>query len=81
MPSLPSDEATEAFVADADLSEYDLSGFTPMRYEIEPKSAALNMRLPVSLLAALKAKAEAHGVPYTRYVRMLLESDLARNEK
>ncbi len=81
MPSLRSDEAAEAFVADADLSEYDLSGFKPMRYEIEPKSAALNMRLPASLLAALKARAEAHGVPYTRYVRMLLESDLARDEK
>ncbi len=81
MSSLRSDEAAEAFVAEADLSEYDLSGFKPMRYEIEPMSAALNMRLPASLLAALKARAEARGVPYTRYVRMLLESDLARNEK
>jgi predicted DNA binding CopG/RHH family protein len=77
MPSLPSDEAAEAFVADADLTEYDLSGFKPMRFEIEPKSAALNMRLPTSLLAALKAKAKAKGVPYTRYVRMLLETDVA----
>ncbi len=79
MPSLPSDEAAEAFVADADLTEYDLSGFKPMRFEIEPKSAALNMRLPASLLAALKAKAKAKGVPYTRYVRMLLETDVARS--
>jgi len=77
MPSLPSDEAAEAFVAVADLTEYDLSGFKPMRFEIEPKSAALNMRLPTSLLAALKAKAKAKGVPYTRYVRMLLETDVA----
>ena len=78
MPPLRSDAAAEAFVADADLSEYDLSGFKPMRFEIEPKSAALNMRLPASLLAALKAKAKASGVPYTRYVRMLLETDIAR---
>jgi predicted DNA binding CopG/RHH family protein len=78
MPSLRSDEAAEAFVANADLTEYDLSGFKPMRFEIEPKSAALNMRLPASLLAALKAKAKANGVPYTRYVRMLLETDVAR---
>jgi predicted DNA binding CopG/RHH family protein len=77
MPSLPSDEAAEAFVANADLTQYDLSGFKPMRFEIEPKSAALNMRLPTSLLAALKAKAKAKGVPYTRYVRMLLETDVA----
>ncbi len=78
MPPLDSDSAAEAFVASANLSEYDLSGFTPMRFEIEPKSAALNMRLPASLLAALKAKAKASGVPYTRYVRMLLETDVAQ---
>jgi len=48
-----------------------------MGFEIEPKSAALNMRLPASLRSALKAKAKAKGVPYTRYVRMLLETDVA----
>jgi predicted DNA binding CopG/RHH family protein len=49
-----------------------------MHFEIEPKSAALNMRLPASLLEALKSKAKAKGVPYTRYVRMLLENDVGR---
>jgi predicted DNA binding CopG/RHH family protein len=34
------------------------------------------MRLPAPLLEALKAKAKAKGVPYTRYVRMLLEADV-----
>jgi predicted DNA binding CopG/RHH family protein len=77
MPSLQSDEAAEAFVAEADLTDYDFSGFKPMRFEIEPKSAALNMRLPTSLLEALKAKAKTKGMPYTRYVRMLLETDIA----
>ncbi len=76
MPSLKSDEAADEFVANADLSQYDLSDFKPMHFEIEPKSAALNMRLPASLLAALKVKAKAKGVPYTRYVRMLLETHL-----
>lgn len=79
MPSLPSDGAAEAFVAEADLTLYDVTGFTPMRFEIEPKAAALNMRLPPALLEAVKAKAKAKGVPYTRYVRMLLESDVARS--
>lgn len=76
MPSLPTDASAEAFVDSADLSNFDLSGFKPMRFEVEPKSAALNMRLPASLLDALKAKAKEKGIPYTRYVRMLLESDL-----
>lgn len=79
MPSLRNDAQAEEFVTKSDLSEYDLSGFTPMRFEIEPKTAALNMRLPGGLLEAVKAKAAARGVPYTRYVRMLLETDVAKH--
>ena len=78
MPSLKSDADAEQFVATADLSRFDLSGFKPMRFEFEPKAAALNMRLPQNLLDAVKLKAKARGMPYTRYVRLLLESDVAR---
>lgn len=78
MPSLRNDAEAEEFVEQADLSEYDLSGFKPMRFEIEPKAAALNMRIPVGLLEAVKAKAKAKGIPYTRYVRMLLEADVEK---
>jgi predicted DNA binding CopG/RHH family protein len=77
MPSLRSDAAAERFVATADLTQYDLSGFKPMRFEIEPKSAALNMRLPQQLLNAVKSEARSRGIPYTRYVRMLLEKAVA----
>ena len=38
-PSLKSDEQAEDFVDRVDLSEYDLKGFKPTRFEIEPKSA------------------------------------------
>lgn len=79
MPPLRSDKEAEDFVANADLSQYDLSGFKPMHFEVEPKSASLNMRLPISLLDAVKARARAKGIPYTRYVRLLLESDVARH--
>jgi predicted DNA binding CopG/RHH family protein len=78
MPPLVSDADAERFVETADLSTYDLSGFKPMQFEFESKTAALNMRLPQSLLEALKAKAKAKGIPYSRYVRLLLESDVAR---
>ena len=77
MPSLRSDGEAEQFVETADLSKYDLSGFQPVRFEFEPKSAVLNMRLPQNLLDALKTKAQAQGIPYTRYVRLLLENDVA----
>ena len=41
------------------------------------QAAALNLRLPQNLLDALKVKAKAKGIPYTRYVRLLLESDVS----
>jgi len=76
MPSLSSDAVAEQFIESADLSEFDLSGFKPVHFEFEPKSAALNMRLPKNLLDAVKRKAAAKGMPYTRYVRLLIENDL-----
>jgi predicted DNA binding CopG/RHH family protein len=76
MPSLGSDQAAELFVETADLTEYNLSGFSPMRFEIETKSAVLNIRLPKSLLDAVKSRAKTRGIPYTRYVRFVLEQNL-----
>ena len=78
LPDFASDAEAEAFVDTADLSEYDLSGFKPARFEFEKKAAVFNMRLPQSLLDALKLKAKAKGVPFTRYVRMLIEEDVSR---
>ncbi|MFT4243436.1 MAG: BrnA antitoxin family protein [Acidovorax sp.] len=78
LPSLKSDAQAEQFVDTADLSQYDLSGFAPMRFEIAKKEAALNMRLPAVLMDAVRAKAKANGVPYARYIRMVLEADLQR---
>jgi len=77
MPSLRSDADAEAFTANADLSRYDLSGFKPMRFEVAKKNAALNMRIPSALMDAVKAKARRQGIPYARYVRMVLEADIA----
>ena len=44
MPPLRSDAAAADFVETVDLSEYDLSGFKPMRFEIEAKVPSLNIR-------------------------------------
>lgn len=37
LPPLRSDAEAEAFVETADLTEYDLSGFKPMSFEIDPE--------------------------------------------
>src|SRR3954471_16454321 len=75
-PRFRSDAEAKEFVESADLSGYDFSGFRPARFEFERKSAQLNMRLPETLLDAVKARALARGIPYTRYIRELIERDV-----
>jgi len=76
LPRLNSDEEARRFVAEADLTEYEVSGFTPVQFEFEKKSARVNMRLPESLLNAVKAKAQARGIPYQRFIREAIEHAL-----
>ena len=75
VPELKTDAEAEAFL-EQDLSNLDFKQFKPMRFEIAKKEAALHMRLPAVLLDAVRAKAKAKGIPYSRYVRMVLEADL-----
>lgn len=77
IPTFRTDDEAEHFVAAADLSKHDLPRFSPMQFEFERKEARLNMRLPAALLAAVKARAQARGVPYTRLVREALERAVA----
>ena len=73
IPTFRSDTEAEGFVDTADLSEYDLSGARPVRFEFEKKAARINMRLPAPLLEAVKEKARARGIPYQRFIRETLE--------
>lgn len=77
IPEFKTDAEAEAFL-EQDLSGLDFKQFKPMRFEIAPKDATLNMRIPAALPDAVRAKAKAKGIPYTRYVRMVLEADLQR---
>jgi predicted DNA binding CopG/RHH family protein len=74
LPKLSSDKEAEAFVAKSDLTDYDLSGMRMVRFEFQPKSERVNMRLPRPLLDAVKAAAAKAGVPYQRFIRQALES-------
>lgn len=77
VPVMTTDDEAEAFL-DRDLSDLDFGQFTPMRWETSPKTARLTMRLPEGMMAALKARAAARGVPYQRLIREALERELAR---
>ena len=80
-PRFNTDEEAERFVETADLTEYDFSQFKPAQFEFEPKAAQLNMRIPQSLLDALRARAKKRGIPYTRYIREIIEREIARPER
>lgn len=81
LPKLRTDKAAEDFVANADLTEYDLSGMRVFQFEFEPKTERVNMRLPRTLLDAVKARAAKQGIPYQRYIRQTLESAVARTKR
>jgi predicted DNA binding CopG/RHH family protein len=74
LPELKTDEEAEEFVANSDLTEYDLSGMRMVRFEFQPKSERVNMRLPRPLLDAVKDAAAKAGVPYQRFIRQVLET-------
>lgn len=59
------------------LTEYDLSQFKPMQFEFEKKTAQINMRVPKPLLDAVKRRAKARAIPYTRLVREAMEMAVA----
>jgi len=76
VPRLKTDRQAEAFLA-RDLSDLDFSQFKPARFEFEKKDDQINMRVPKPLLKAVKARAKARGIPYTRFIRETLERAMA----
>ena len=73
LPKLRTDEEAEAFVANADLTDYDLSEMVSVRFEFKPKTERVNMRLSKDLLDSVKARAAEQGMSYQRYIRQALE--------
>ena len=77
IPAFNTDKEAQDFVDTADLTEYDLSGGTPVQFEFEPKSVSINMRVPKPLLDAVKERAKGRGIPYTRFIRQLMEREVS----
>jgi predicted DNA binding CopG/RHH family protein len=50
-------------------------------FEFQNKAAQLNMRVPEPLLDAVKQRAKAQGIPYTRFIRQLMEQAVSRPGK
>jgi predicted DNA binding CopG/RHH family protein len=77
-----SDEKLEAFLDTADLDEYDLAaGALPRdewfaRYERFVKDASIHLRLPGSLLDAVRSEAARERIPTQRLIREYIERGL-----
>lgn len=80
-PTLETDEAAERFIDEADLSEYDFSGFKFVRFELLPKTRHVNLRFPEPLLTAVKSRAAQECIPYQRYIRLAVEQALTGQVK
>jgi predicted DNA binding CopG/RHH family protein len=73
IPAFKTDRAAAAFVDAADLSLYDLSGAQLMRFEIKRKGKSINLRLSEELYNAVRKRAARAGLPYQRFIRLMLE--------
>lgn len=77
MPPLLTDEEAEAFLENEDLSEYDWSNLRQVNFRlIEPKEE-VKLEIPKQLAEALKARAEADGLPYTQLISNLLQQAMS----
>ena len=77
VPDLATDAEAEAFL-DQDLSDLDFGQFRTLQFEFEKKAARVNMRLPDALLAVVKQRAAARGMPDQRFIREALEAAVGR---
>ncbi len=76
IPTFKTDREAEEFVANADLSDYNLSGGRIVRFETRPKDRPVSLRLPEKLLDAVRGAAKREGIPYQRFIRTAIESAL-----
>ena len=81
MPRFRTDAEAEKFL-EQDLSDYlHPENFVRVKYEFEPKSAKVNLRMAPSLLKTIKKRAKKAAMPYQRYIRHIIEHNLATPTK
>lgn len=77
-PVFHTDEEAEEFVANADLSEYDMSGFIPWELATNTPENEAYVLIPKDLLGEARARAGDKGVALSDLVREALETSLRK---
>lgn len=72
VPKFKTDMAAGRFL-ESDLSGLDFSQFKPARFEFQPKTERVNMRLSKPLLDSVRKTATRQGISYQRFIRQVLE--------
>lgn len=81
VPKLRTDKEAERFL-EKDLSDYiDPAHMVALRFEFQNKNKAVNIRLSEALLDAIRDKARNAGVPYQRFIRIVLEKAVQSKSK
>lgn len=79
LPAFASDEDIESFLDQPDLSDFIAADrLVPPSFEFSAKEKTVSMRMPEALLEAVKTAAKKQGMPYQRFIRHVLEKEIAR---
>ena len=81
VPRFKSDQEAEQFL-DRDMTDYlNLKNFTPVTFELLPKTKQVNLRFSEPLLNAVRQRAEQEGISYQKFIRRAVEGSLKKKPK
>ena len=81
VPRFKTDQEAEQFL-ERDLTDYlNLKQFTPVTFELLPKTKQVNLRFSEPLLNAVRQRAAQEGISYQKFIRRAVEGSLKKKPK
>ena len=81
IPRFKTDQEAEQFL-ERDLTDYlNLKQFTPVTFELLPKTKQVNLRFSEPLFNAVRKRAEQEGISYQKFIRRAVEGSLKKKPK
>ncbi len=81
VPRFKTDQEAEQFL-ERDLTAYlNLKNFTPVTFELLPKTRQVNLRFSEPLLNAVRQRAAQEGISYQKFIRRAVEGSLKKKPK
>ena len=81
VPRFKTDQEAEQFL-ERDLTDYlNLKQFTPITFELLPKTKQVNLRFSEPLLNAVRQRATQEGISYQKFIRRAVEGSLKKKPK